>query len=97
VKTGEWSEPVWEVDTNFDYDRNTDFDYDPRQSTQKSGGYNWAGGYIDPSPTLRGYVDHPTMSPWKSQQMQKRFQRKALDWKNRQRNQFEDEDDSFDL
>lgn len=48
-------------------DREHDPDYDPRQSRAKTGGYQWAGAWIDPSYPLGGPKEHPTMSLAESQ------------------------------
>lgn len=44
------------------YDRAKDPDFDPAYSRAKSGGYHWAGAWIDPSVPMSGPKEHPTMS-----------------------------------
>lgn len=39
-----------------------DSDFKSAYSKRKKGGYQWAGGFIDPSIKLGGYKEHPTMT-----------------------------------
>lgn len=60
------------------YDKNQyDPDHDPAYSRQKTGGHNWAGGWIDPSVELPGYKEHPTMSLDESMKRYENTRRKA--------------------
>jgi hypothetical protein len=43
----------------------------------KTGGYQWAGGWIDPSVPLAGYKEHPTMSVADSE---KKFELQRKSW-----------------
>lgn len=60
------------------YDKNQyDPDHDPSYSRRKTGGHNWAGGWIDPSVELPGYKEHPTMSLEESTKRFENTRRKA--------------------
>lgn len=58
-----------------------DPDYQSFYSKQKKGGYQWAGGWIDPSVKLPGYKENPTMDIRTSFLKHKNFLRRAKDWK----------------
>lgn len=49
-------------DIKFNKGSDYDVDYDSSLSARKKGGYQWAGGWIDPSVQPSGYKEHPTMS-----------------------------------
>lgn len=74
-----------------------DADKDPRYSAAKTGGYQWADGWIDPSYRLAGPKDHPTLSVQDSNRKQLDFQSAALRWKNREKKRMQEEDDLFDV
>jgi len=51
-----------------------DPDFNPEFSRMKKGGYQWAGGWIDPSVPATGRIDHPTMSVSDSNKRYEDFQ-----------------------
>lgn len=58
-----------------------DSDYKSYYSKRKQGGYQWAGGWIDPSVPLQGYKEHPTMDIRESFNKHRKFLKRARDWK----------------
>lgn len=58
-----------------------DPDYDENQSRRKTGGYRWAGAWIDPSVPLGGVRDHPTMSLEESEAKFAKYSKSAKQYK----------------
>lgn len=54
-----------------------DPDFDSQYSSLKKGGYQWAGGWIDPNVKLSGYKEHPTLSVSDSLKKQQAYQERA--------------------
>jgi len=63
----------WDVTPNNEED----------QSSLKAGGYEWAGGFIDPSVKLEGYMEHPTLTEEESMSKFDEFRRGFDIWKVR--------------